>query len=301
MDRLDALRVFARVVDCESFSRAAETLRMPRSSVSTCVKDLETRLGTTLLHRTTRRVSLTPDGAAFYERCLRLLADYEDAETLFRGGSPARGRLRVSVPGRFGRLVVAPALPDFFARYPELELEIGVEDRPVDLVEGGFDCAVRVGGVGDEGLIARPIGDLPLINCASPAYLARHGAPREVADLAAHLEVGYASPGSGRIAEWEYVRDGETHRVEVPRQVTVNCAETYIACCLAGLGLIQIPAYDVRDHLAAGDLVEVMPDLRAEPMPLAFVYAHRSRLSRRLKVFMDWAGRLFADEVLMPG
>ncbi len=300
MDRIDALRIFARVVECESFTRAAETLRMPRSSVSTAVQQLEARLGTALLHRTTRRVSLTPDGAAFYERCLRLLSDYEDAETLFRGGSPASGRLRVSVPGRIGRLVLAPALPSFFARYPDLELEIGVEDRPVDLVEGGFDCAVRVGEIGDESLIARPIGDLPLVNCASPAYLSRHGTPSSIADLAHHTVIGYASPASGRVAEWEYVEAGATHSLALERRVTVNCAETYIACCLSGLGLIQIPAYDVRGHLAAGELVEVMPDLRAEPMPLAFVYPHRSRLSRRLKVFMDWAARLFADEVLMP-
>ena len=298
MDRIDSLRVFARIVECESFTRAAETLRMPRSSVSIAVRDLEARLGTVLLHRTTRRVGLTPDGAAFYDRCLRLLSDHDEMETLFRGGSPARGRLRVSVPGRIGRLVVAPALPDFFARYPDLELEIAVEDRPVDLIEGAFDCAVRVGAVGDDSLIARSVGDLPLLNCASPAYLARRGTPHEPGDLPNHRVVGYASPASGRLAEWEYVRDGRAHSLSLPRQVTVNCAETYIACCLAGLGLIQVPAYDVRRHLAAGELVEVMPDLRAEPMPIAFVYPARNRLSRRLKVFMDWASRLLAEEVL---
>lgn len=300
MDRIDALRAFVRVVDCESFTRAAETLRMPRSSVSTAIQGLEARLGTALLQRTTRRVALTPDGAAFHERCLRLLADYEEAETLFRGGSPAQGRLRVSVPGRIGRLILAPAVPDFFARYPDLELDFGIEDRPVDLVEGGFDCAVRVGGVGDESLVARPIGDLVLVNCASPAYLARHGTPRDAADLPRHMAIGYASPSSGRVAEWEYVEAGGARRIALPRQVTVNSAETYIACCLAGLGLIQVPAYDVRPHLERGELVEVMPDMRAEPMPLAFVYPHRSRLSRRLRVFMDWAGGVFAESVLRP-
>ena len=300
MDRIDALRAFVRVVDCESFTRAAETLRMPRSSVSTAIQGLESRLGTTLLQRTTRRVALTPDGAAFHERCLRLIGDYEEAETLFRGASPARGRLRISVPGRIGRLVLAPALPDFLARHPDLELDIGVEDRPVDLVEGGFDCAVRVGGVGDESLVARPIGDLVLVNCASPAYLARHGTPRLAGDLSGHTAIGYASPSSGRVAAWEYVEDGETRAIALPRQVTVNCAETYIACCLAGLGLVQVPAYDVRLHLERGELVEVMPDLRAEPMPLAFVYPHRSRLSRRLKTVMDWADELFTETILRP-
>jgi len=301
MDRVDILRAFVRVVECESFTRAAETLRVPRSSVSTAIRDLETRLGAVLLHRTTRRVALTPDGAAYYERCLRLLSDFEEAETLFRTGSPARGRLRISVPGRIGRLILAPALPDFLARYPGLELDMGVEDRPVDLVEGGFDCAVRVGEAGDDSLVARPVGDLPLVNCASPAYLARHGTPRGAGDLPDHLAIGYASPSSGRIADWEYVEEGRTHRAALRRQVTVNCAETYIACCLAGLGLIQVPAYDVRAHLAAGDLVEVMPSLRAEPMPLVFVYPHRSRLTRRLKVFMDWAGALFAAEIVANG
>lgn len=301
MDRIDLLRIFARVVECGSFTRAADTLRLPRSSVSTAVQALEAQLGARLLNRTTRRIALTEEGAAFYERCVRLVGDYEEAEALFRPGTASPcGLLRIDVPGRFGRLVIAPALPGFFARYPGIELEMGVTDRPVDLLQDGVDLAIRVGALGDSSLVARTVGQLALVNCASPAYLARHGVPRRIGDLERHFAVGYTTPLTGRIGPWEYVRSGEVRTLAVPRKVTVNCAESYIACCLAGLGLIQVPAYDVRASLAAGELVEVLPDLRAAPMPLSFVYPHRSHVSRRLVVFMDWARDLLEAEVLAP-
>lgn len=300
LDRIDLLRIFARVVECASFTRAAETLGMPRSSVSTAVRDLETLLGTRLLQRTTRVVSPTHDGSAFYERSLRLLGDYEEIEGLFRQ-SPARpqGKLRVNVPGRFGRLIIAPALPEFLSAYPDVEIELGVTDRAVDLVVEGIDCAVRVGTLGDSGLIARKLGDLPLLNCASPGYLKARGTPKRIADLDRHLAVNYASPSSGRLESWEYVAAGGTV-VSVPMraQVTVNSAEAYIACCLAGLGLIQIPAYDVREHLADGRLVEVMRNLKPPSMPMTLLYPHRQHLSRRLQVFVEWVTALLYNRVL---
>lgn len=299
MDRIDSLRVFARVAESSSFTKAADTLQMPRSSVSTAVQELEARVGARLLHRTTRRVSLTQDGTAFYERCVRLLSDYEEMETLFRQpASRLRGKLRVDVPGRLGRLVIAPALPDFFARFPEIELEMGVTDRPVDLVQEGVDCAVRVGPIGDSSLITRKIGDLSLLNCVSPVYLERYGVPTTIADLSRHFAVRYASPLSGRVEDWEYIEEGKARTLPMRSRITVNNAEAYIACCLAGLGLIQIPAYDVQAHLAAGELVEVMPDRRAAPLPIAIVYPHRLHLSRRLQAFIDWATALFHERLL---
>jgi DNA-binding transcriptional LysR family regulator len=301
LDRLDLLRIFTRVIDCASFSKAADTLQMPRSSVSTAVKQLEARVGARLIHRTTRRVSPTQDGSAFYERSMRVLGDYEETESLFRqNASGLHGKLRINVPGRFGRLIVAPALPDFFARYPGIEIEMGVTDRPVDLIEDGVDCAVRVGPLGDSGLIARRLGDLDLLNCASPAYLKAHGTPLGIADLKHHLAVRYASPSTGRIEDWEYVEHGKVRMLRVAGQVTVNNAEAYIACCLAGLGLIQVPAYDAHDHIAAGDLVEVMPELRAMPMPLSILYPHRQHLSRRLQAFIEWTVALLQARVLNP-
>lgn len=301
MDRIDLFRTFVRVVDCASFTRAAETLRMPRSTVSAAVRHLEARVGARLISRTTRKVAPTQDGVAFYERCLRLIADVEEAESLFRqsGAQPA-GRLRVDLPGRIGRLIVAPALPDFLDRNPGVTIELGVTDRTVDLIEDGVDCAVRVGPLRDSGLIARPIGELALINVASPDYLARHGVPLAPADLAGHHAVHYASPSTGRVENWEWVEDGLVRAMPAPGRVTVNNAEAYIACCLAGLGLIQIPAYDVRGHLARGALVEVMPDHRAEPMSMTLLYPHRRHLSRRLQVFSDWLAALLIRETGGP-
>ena len=289
MDRIDLFRIYARVVECESFTQAAKALGLPRSSVSAAVATLEQRIGTRLLQRTTRRVSATQDGAAFYEHCARLVADVEETEALFRqsAASPA-GRLRIDVPGRIGRLIIAPALPDFLARYPEIDIDLSVTDRAANLIEDGIDCVLRVGPLSDSGLIARSVGELPLINVASPGYLAVHGTPGHPDELDGHRAVNYASPTTGRVELWEWLEDGALHGRALPGRVTVNSAEAYIACCLAGLGLIQIPAYDVAEHLAAGELVAVMPRHRAAPMPMTLLYPHRRHLSRRLQVFADW-------------
>ena len=298
MDRIDLFRIFARVVETASFTRAAGALGMPRSSVSAALQELEGRVGARLLHRTTRKVTLTQDGAAFYERCVRLIADVEEAETLFRSAAAPAGRLRLDVPGRIGRLIVAPALPAFLAAYPEIDIELGVTDRAVNLIEDSVDCVLRVGPLSDSGLIARPIGALPLINAASPAYVQRCGAPAHPDTLDRHWAVNYASPSTGRVAPWEWLEDGKLHTRTMRARVTVNSAEAYIACCLAGLGLIQIPAYDIKGHLAAGELVEVMPRHRAAPMPMTLLYPHRQHLSRRLQVFADWLDALLKKEVL---
>lgn len=289
MDRIELFRIFTRVVESASFTRAADTLGLPRSSVSAAVQTLEARLGARLLHRTTRKVSPTQDGAAFYERCLRLIADMDEAESLFRRGvSGPTGRLRVDLPSRIGRLIVAPALPEFVARYPGIDIDLGMTDRAVHLIEESVDCALRVGPLADSGLIARPLGTLRLINVASPDYLARHGTPETPDDLQEHLAVNYASPSSGRVEDWEWIEAGGPRTMQVPGRVSVNSAEGSIACCLAGLGLIQIPAFDVIDHILEGRLVEVMPAHCAAPMPMALLYPHRQHLSRRLQVFADW-------------
>lgn len=299
MDRIDLFRIFSRVVECSSFTRAADTLGMPRSSVSAAVQELEGRVGARLLHRTTRNVSPTQDGMAFFERCQQVIADVEDMESLFRQtAARPSGKLRIDVPGRIGRLIVAPALPAFFDLYPKIEIDLGVTDRAVNLVEDSVDCVLRVGPLADSGMIARPIGKLPLINVASPTYLKRYGTPRTPLDLGAHLAVNYASPSSGRVEDWEWLENGALRALALRAQVTVNSAEAYIACCLAGLGLIQIPAYDVRRQLEAGELVEVMPDHRGEPMPMALVYPHRQHLSRRVQVFADWLEGLLKQQLL---
>ena len=297
MDRIDLFRIFTRVVECSSFTRAADTLNMPRSSVSAAVFELEAHLGTRLFHRTTRKVSTTHDGAALYARCLSLIADVEDVENLFRQTAAPSGSLKVDVPGRIGRLIIAPALPEFLDSYPGIDIHLGVSDRAVNLIEDGIDCVLRVGRLDNSGLIARYIGELPMINVASPAYLKRYGSPQTPNELSEHWAVNYASPSTGRVESWEWIEDGVAQCVATRARVTVNNAEAYIASCIAGLGLIQIPAYDVRSSIETGELVEILPNHRAEPMPMTLLYSHRQHLTRRLQIFADWLEKLLKRDL----
>ena len=296
MDLIEQLRVFLRVAHSGGFTAAAEQLGMPRPTVSLAVQRLEARLGVRLLHRTTRRVSLTQDGEALLERAATLVADAEELEQQFKPqGATLGGRLRVDMPSRVARRLVAPVLPRFFERHPGMVVELGSSDRPIDLVHEGIDCALRVGELASGSLVARPLGAMRLIHCASPAYLALHGTPHTPADLPVHQAVNYASSTSGRAAPWEWLEDGQPRSLPMPGPVAVNNVETYIACGLAGLGLIQVPAYDVHEHLQAGELVEVLHAWPAPPMPVHLVYPHRRHRSRRVQAFSAWL-----EEVLAP-
>lgn len=289
MDRIDLLRIFIRVAESGSFTHAADTLQMPRSTVSTAVQELENRLGTRLLARTTRSVRLTDDGRMFQQTALRLLGDFEEAENQFRlHSTETRGHVKVNLPSRIGRLIVAPALPEFLDRYPGLDIELGMTDRSINLAEDGTDCVLRVGPLQDSSLIGRKLGLLPVFNVASPSYLAQHGPPQTPTDLSNHQAVLYASPTTGRIEEWEWERDGREDSRPLRGRVTVNSAEGAVACCLAGLGLAQLPAYDVLPHIQRGELVDVMPQWRPAPLPMTLLYPHRTHLSRRLEVFTEW-------------
>ncbi|ENO84586.1 LysR family transcriptional regulator [Thauera linaloolentis] len=289
MDRIDQFRIFIRVAHSGGFTVAADQLGLPRPTVSLAIQQLEARLGTRLFNRTTRRVGLTQDGEALLERAIALVADSEELEQQFRLPAKAlTGRLRVDMPSRIARRQVAPALPDFFARYPGIQVDLGSSDRAIDLVHEGIDCALRIGEVPSSSLVARPLGALRLVNCASPAYLARHGMPQAPADLSRHLAVNYASPSSGRGVPWEWTENGRLQTLAMKAQVSVNNVETYLACCLAGMGLIQIPAFDVREHLEAGELVEVLQAWPAPSMPARMIYPHRRHLSRRVQAFSVW-------------
>ncbi|MGP1128643.1 LysR family transcriptional regulator [Serratia sp. CY56464] len=291
MDRFNQYRVFVQVAEMGSFIRAAHALEVPRASVSAAVQQLETQLGVRLLHRTTRQVRLTADGEQLLERLRPLLAEVEDIDQSFQASQrQASGRLSVDVPSRIARWLIAPALPGLLRRHPHLQLALGSADRAIDLVQEGVDCAVRVGDLHDSSLVMRPLGHIALINCASPAYLSEFGHPLHPGDLAeGHWSIGYASPRTGRESPWEYLTgDGHTQRLELPSRVVVNNAESYIACCRAGLGLMQIPRYDVQHLLDAGELVEVLPGYRAASMPIALIYPHRRQRSRRLAVFHEW-------------
>ena len=299
MDRLERMHIFVRVVDCLSFTRAAESLEIPRSTVSTAIKELEAEMGARLLNRTTRAIKVTEEGHFLYQKGVTLLQDYEQLQGAFVANDRRpQGKLRINVPGRLGRRILAPALPAFLNRYPDIDIQMGVTDRAVDLVSEGVDCVIRVGELTDSNLIARPLGSLPLCNCASPAYLARYGRPGTPKDLSSHPIVAFVSSMTGRVESWEYRRGDRLESVPLPSRVTVNTAEALIACALAGLGMIQVPHYDVRHHLDSGRLVSVLPDAVPPPMPITLLYPHRERMTRSLEAFIDWVVPVLKDKVL---
>lgn len=298
MDRIDLFRVFCRVVECASFTRAADQLGLPRSSVSLAVQELEGRLGTRLLHRTTRKVSPTQDGLLFYERSQAVIGQVEDVEGLFQQGDRGlAGRIHVDMPGRIGRLIVAPALPDFLDRYPGVDVILGATDRASDLVADALDCVLRVGPLADSSLVARLLGDIAFVNVASPAYLERHGIPQTPSDLDRHHMVLFASPTTGRVEPFEWCEGSKVRTRRARGRVTVNNAEAMIAACLAGLGIIQIPAFDVREEIRSGALTEILPGYPAEPMAAHLLFPRRRERTRRVLAFADWLEQLLTRRI----
>lgn len=302
MNLLDAMQIYLRVAEQASFTRAAESMGLPKASVSIAIQQLENRLGTQLLHRTTRKVQMTQDGQAFYERSKDLLADVDELQGLFQSdASVLSGRLRVDMPAGIARQIVMPQLPDFLHEHPQLDIELSSTDRRVDPVREGFDCVLRVGTLRDSSLVARPLGHVRLLNCASADYLARTGMPATQEDLTGHRLIHYVSTLGTRSAGFEYVDAirGEIRHLPMTGALTVNNSTSYQAACLAGLGLIQAPAFSVHEHLASGRLVEVLPDWRAAPMPVSLLYANRRHLPRRVHVFMNWIAALM-QPCLLP-
>lgn len=303
MDRLERYRVFVQIAQVGSFTGAAHALGLPRATVSEAVRQLEADLGTRLLHRTTRSVRATSDGLQLLDRARTLLAEAGDIEQLFLARRrQVAGRLAVDVPSRMARRLIAPALPGLLSRHPRLQLVLGSRDRHVDLVREGVDCAIRVGELADSSLVARPVGHVGLVNCASPGYLAEHGTPASVDDLAdGHWLVGYAASGNGRALPWESLADdGGVRTLALPARIVVDNAESYIACCRAGLGLVQVPRYDVQPMIDRGELVEVLPQARAAPMAVSLLYPHRRQRSQRLTAFVDWFQTLVAPHLEPP-
>lgn len=294
MNQLNNIQIFLRVAEVSSFTEAANSLGLPKAAVSIAVQQLEAHLGTRLLHRTTRRVQMTQDGQAFYERGRDLLADFDELSNLFKDSSDQlRGRLRVDMQNIIARDLVIPHLPEFLNKYPELELELSCTSRKVDLVREGFDCVLRVGKLMDSSLVARQLGKYQLVNCASPAYVTRYGEPQSLDDLQHHQLIHYALVLGSKPDAFEYVDDqGEQQFIPMAGRVTVNNPDAYKSACLAGLGIIQTPLPAVRHHLDAGELLEILPKYRATPMPVSIVYPNRRHLPKRVQVFMVWLADL---------
>ena len=295
MNKLQAMEVFVQVVDCGSFTKAADALQLPKATVSTLVQSLETTLSAKLLHRTTRQVTVTSDGAAYYERCVRILSDVRDAEeSLSRHRLSPSGRLRVDAPTGLSSEILLPALPAFFERYPDITMELGSSDRPVDLVEEGVDCAVRGGELVDSSLIARRVGVINFVTCAAPAYIERFGLPEHPRDLERHRCVNYFSAKTGKIFNWDFTRDGERIELALPGVIALNDSNAYVEAGLAGLGIIFMSDYLLTGHLATGRVVRLLPEWRSDPLPVHIVYPQNRHLSAKVRVFVEWVSELFA-------
>jgi DNA-binding transcriptional LysR family regulator len=299
---VDDLRTFMLVARLGSFSRVAEQLETAASSISTAVGRLEAQLGARLFQRTTRKVVLTQEGKELLGRSERLLEDYDELAGLFRQGeSRLTGRLRVDLPLGMASGIVMKLLPGFMARHPDLSVDVFSTDRRVDVIGDGYDCVVRAGPVVDETLACRPLGRLPLVNVASRAYLDTFGMPRSLADLAGHHLVNYQPNPSGAPAAFEYMEGQTTRMLPMRHRITVNNSAAYGAACRAGFGIVQVPRVGVEAELAAGDLIQVLPDCQPPPMPVNLLYPHRRNVPQRVRLFGDWLAEIMAADLGTAG
>jgi len=304
MDRFDAMLAFARVVETGSFTKAAATLHMSKTTVTQLVQQLEARLRVRLLNRTTRKVNVTADGAAYYERVVRLLVDMDDAETSVSSASMApRGRLRVDVPSPLARILLIPALPGFFTRYPDIQLTLGVSDRVVDIISENVDCVVRGGEITDQSLVARHVGDLQLGIYAAPGYLQRFGTPKHPRELeeGQHKTVGFLWSRTGKTLPYAMHRGEERMEAQGRPQLTVDDGNAYLAAGLAGLGMLWLPQYMAEPHLASGELLALFDDWHMPPMPMYLAFPPNRHVSAKVRVFIDWITELMAEHAPVVG
>ncbi|WP_020069921.1 LysR family transcriptional regulator [Paraburkholderia caledonica] len=292
MDRFEEMRVFVRVAERQSFTRASDDLQIPRATVTNLIKRLEERLGARLLERTTRTVRLTPDGQAYYGRCVRLIADMEEAEGSFSNLAP-KGLLRVNLQGTLARHFVVPTLPVFLARYPDIELTIGEDDRLVDLVRKGIDCVLRAGTLQDSSMVGRRVAQLQQVTVASPAYLEKYGEPADPSALESHRAVNYVSSATGKPVPLEFDIEGRITPMLLPGAVSVTGVELYTGSAVAGLGMVQVPRYRVSDELASGRLKIILANFPPPPMSVSVLYPQNRQLSSRVRVFATWLRDIF--------
>ena len=298
MDQLGAMKAFARVVEAGSFTRAADSLEIPKPTITKQIQQLEQHLRTKLLNRTTRRVTVTPDGAAYYERAVRLLADVEELDSsLAVAQTRPKGKLRIDMSGSLAQIFVIPALPAFFEKYPDIQIDFGVSDRTTDLIGENVDCVLRAGDLADQSLIARRIAEFPFLTVAAPSYLERMGEPRSPKEIeTGHTVVGYFNATTGRMIPFEFVRGDEVLEIRARQMVALNEASAYVAAAVAGLGIAQVPASLVKSHLASGQLRRILVDWSPKALPLHVVYPPNRHLSNKLRVFVDWIANIFARE-----
>ncbi|GGC67133.1 LysR family transcriptional regulator [Undibacterium terreum] len=299
MDQLLAIRAFARVVEAGTFTKAADSLQMPNATITKLIQSLETHLGVKLLQRTTRRVTVTPDGAAYYEKTARVLKELGDIDSSF-GTAQAKphGHLRVDAGSSVASLIVIPALPDFVQRYPDIQLDLGVSDRHVDLISDNVDCVIRGGVLTDMSLVARQIGKAPWVTCATPAYLKKHGTPQHPGELEqGHVLVNYLSARTSRAVSMHFSRGTEKLEIDSRHAIGINESNAHFAAAAAGLGIVQTFSYMARAQLASGELLPILQDWQPAPYPFYVVYPPNRHLSNRLRVFIDWIAERFSAQL----
>lgn len=302
MDKLSAMKAFVRVVEAGTFTKAADSLDVPKAQVTRQVQALEAELKTLLLNRTTRRVSVTTEGAAYYDRAVRVLDDIEELESsLSHAKVNPRGKLRIDMPSAVANYVLMPALEAFCARYPDIQLDVGVSDRPVDLIAENVDCVIRAGQVTDPSLVARRIAEVQRIVVASPAYLKRFGVPQHPSDLEdeRHRVLSYFAFGGDR-ATYALQRGDERYEAHPKVSIAVNDASTMLAGALAGLGIARTTCFVAGPHVASGQLQVLLPQWSAGTLPLFVVYPPNRHVTAKLRVFIDWAVDLFARTLPTP-
>ena len=297
MDQLSAMRAFIRVVETGNFTRAADTLSMPKATVTNLIQGLEAHLRTKLLNRTTRRVMVTTDGALYYERASQIVSELEELDgSLSNSQSLPTGRLRVEMAGAFADSIVVPALCDFYQKYPDIRIDLGVGDRTVDYLAENVDCALRAGTPADQSLIARRVSELEIITCAAPLYIQKFGEPERPQDLENdHYTINYFRAQTGRALPFEFDRDDEHLEITPRYMLAVNDGRTFISALTTGLGIGQTLRFMARDAIKKGELIEVLPQWSREPIPLYIVYPPNRHLSNRVRVFVDWMVKLLAD------
>jgi len=294
VDQVKAMKVFVRIYERSSFTLAADDLNLPRATLTHTLNQFEAWLGTRLLERSTRRVRPTLDGEAYYQRCVQLIAELEEAELAFRSVAP-KGRLRVDLHGTLAKYFVVPALPQFMARYPDIELSISEADRFVDLIAEGVDCVLRAGTLGDSALIGRRVANLRQVTCASPAYLRKYGEPKSLAELSEHRAVNYVSRTTAKLFPFEFMVDGELQEVSIEGALSVFGAEIYSASAVAGLGIIQCPHYRMAELIEQGVMREILQETPPPLMPVSVLYPQNRHMSPRVRVFVDWLAEIFEN------
>jgi LysR family transcriptional regulator for bpeEF and oprC len=293
VDRFVAMQLFIKIVDSGSFTDAAREMNISRASATSILKKLEDDLGVRLLSRTTRSVSQTHDGRFYYQQCLEILRQLNETEDLLSevAATPS-GSLRVDLPNSFSRLEVIPKLPEFCERYPDINLILSASDRVINIVKESVDCVIRIGELAESSVVSRALNSLPQVTCVSPAYIDKYGIPLSPQTLADHFCVEYRTTSTLEVDPMVFnVNVGmnkETYKVKCPAILSVNNGDSYVSACEAGLGIIQIPEYHIRQQLQQGTLIGVLSEYQPAPLPLSVIYSHHSHMKPALRVFIDW-------------